>query len=609
MEVFLADLVQAQRRAQCESFAMVHGKPVDSDPQWLRRVPVQAQVAFTPVAIGYRAALRRAIRDYSPDVLHLHLPNPSVFWALTLREACDLPWVVHWHADVLTGKTGWAMKLAYRCYAPFERAVLDQADSIVATSPPYLEASAPLRPWRDKCEVVPLGVSLERLSLGEPVVGEADSEPSIGSWTPGVFRLLAIGRLTYYKDFPTLIDAVAQLDRVELRIVGEGELMPVLRRQVDRARTSEAPGKIRLLGHVDERTKQQLIRECDLLCLPSCERTEAFGMVLLEAMRFGKPCLVSDLPGSGMPWVVAYARAGVTATVASPEAWKQVIDRLRRDPEVLRRMGESGRDALFRDFDIIRCAARLEETYRRVVEDATLPSGPSQERSPESGILVVIPARDEAATIGDLITTLKTAGYNHVLVIDDLSRDATGDIARAAGASVLSPTLPLGAWGGMQAGIRYGLRHGYDCVITMDADGQHEVEEIPALLAQRSGADVIIGAHPQRGSPARKVAWAWFRRLSGFGLEDLTSGFRYYNRAAMRVAASPEATLLDYQDIGVLLLLRRAGLRIVEVPVSMNLRLVGRSRIFNSWWTVLRYMAATTLLCLSRWQVRSRQAR
>jgi hypothetical protein len=116
----------------------------------------------------------------------------------------------------------------------------------------------------------------------------------------------------------------------------------------------------------------------------------------------------------------------------------------------------------------------------------------------------------------------------------------------------------------------------------------------------------VIGAFPERGSPLRQLAWTWFRRLTGFELHDLTSGFRLYNQAAMQVAASPEATLLDYQDVGALLLIRKAGLHITEVPVSMNLRQVGASRIFNSWFSVLKYMAITTLLCLARWDTRRR---
>jgi len=136
----------------------------------------------------------------------------------------------------------------------------------------------------------------------------------------------------------------------------------------------------------------------------------------------------------------------------------------------------------------------------------------------------------------------------------------------------------------------------------MDADGQHEVLEIPVLLAGSATADVIVGAHVQRASRLRQVAWHWFRALAGFELRDLTSGFRLYRSPAISLLAASEATLLDYQDVGVLLLLRKSGMQIAEVPVSMNLRQVGRSRIFYSWFSVAHYMFTTTLLCLARWR-------
>ena len=200
--------------------------------------------------------------------------------------------------------------------------------------------------------------------------------------------------------------------------------------------------------------------------------------------------------------------------------------------------------------------------------------------------LIVVPARDEAATIGQVVKALVTAGWEHVLVIDDHSSDGTGDLARRAGAIVARPVLPLGAWGGMQLGIRYALEHGFSWAITMDADGQHEVQEIPTLMAASSGADVVVGAHAARANRMRQLAWHWFRAIAGFELRDLTSGFRLYNRSAIEVLASNEATLLDYQDVGVLLLLRKAGLQMVEVPVSMNQRQAGKSRIFYSWFSV-----------------------
>ena len=215
-------------------------------------------------------------------------------------------------------------------------------------------------------------------------------------------------------------------------------------------------------------------------------------------------------------------------------------------------------------------------------------------------ILIVIPAKDEASTIGAMLAQLQGKGWQQILVIDDQSQDGTGDIARAAGAQVIRPCLSVGAWGGMQTGLRYALEQGFDGVVTMDADGQHEVDDIPKLLAARSQGNLVIGAYPERASPLRQLAWRWFRQLAGFDLRDLTSGFRLYQREAIAVLADREATLLDYQDLGALLLVRRAGLKIAEVPVTMNVRTVGKSKIFNSWFNVLRYMGATTLLCLAR---------
>ena len=102
----------------------------------------------------------------------------------------------------------------------------------------------------------------------------------------------------------------------------------------------------------------------------------------------------------------------------------------------------------------------------------------------------------------------------------------------------------------------------------------------------------------------RRFAWAYFKFLTGFSSEDLTFGFRYYNSSACCQSAVEEATLLDYQDIGVLLLPHKAGFRIREVAVVMNPRQVGAYRVFDCWLTVARYMAETTPLCMVRWTIR-----
>lgn len=244
-------------------------------------------------------------------------------------------------------------------------------------------------------------------------------------------------------------------------------------------------------------------------------------------------------------------------------------------------------------------------------------------------LTAVIPAFNEESSIAAVVLQVRGQGIP-VIVVDDASTDNTAAVARTAGASVLPLPLRMGAWAAMQAGIQQALRDGAQYIVTLDGDGQHQPEDIAALYAAvRSGAgagtadaphcagcagdvgevgdfggagdvDCAIGSCPQRGSPARQVAWFFFRTLTGLRIRDLTSGFRVYNRRAARCLVRKEAMLSDYQDIGVLLLLRRYGMRLREVPVTMLPRSVGKSHVFSSWGKVAYYMIYSFVVSCSR---------
>jgi len=216
--------------------------------------------------------------------------------------------------------------------------------------------------------------------------------------------------------------------------------------------------------------------------------------------------------------------------------------------------------------------------------------------------VVVIPAHNEAEDIGFVISELNRCCAYPVVVVDDDSTDQTIIEARKAGATVIPLAVQLGAWGATQAGLRYALRKGFDYVITMDADGQHQAASLPTLLQPiiEEQADVVIGACTRRGSILRKIAWTLMKKVSGLRLEDLTSGFRIYDRRAIRRLAGWQATLLEYQDVGVLAALQASGLRIVDVEVAMLPRRHGISRVFYSWASVIYYMSYTLLLGLTK---------
>lgn len=216
--------------------------------------------------------------------------------------------------------------------------------------------------------------------------------------------------------------------------------------------------------------------------------------------------------------------------------------------------------------------------------------------------VILIPAFNEADVIADVIGEIRAACNFPVIVIDDASTDNTVAIAEQAGATAIPLPAKLGAWGATQTGLRYALRNGYDIAISMDADGQHEAASLAIILqpVTTGVADVVIGACTQRGSWLRQIAWKMMKQVSGLRLEDVTSGFRVYNFKAIRNLAGWRATLLDYQDIGVLLLLQSKGLSIVDVTVPMQPRRNGKSRVFHSWLVVVYYMCLTLTLGLSK---------
>lgn len=218
--------------------------------------------------------------------------------------------------------------------------------------------------------------------------------------------------------------------------------------------------------------------------------------------------------------------------------------------------------------------------------------------------LIVIPVYNEQQSIGGVLQELARIESFDVLVVDDASTDDSLQIARSFNSvKVLPLGINLGAWGAIQAGMRYALKHGYQRVLTMDGDGQHHIGEISKLISAADAdkyASVVIGACTARGSRLRHWAWSYFRKLTGVGIEDITSGFRLYNRDAIRVLSQRRGTLLDFQDVGVLLLMQEAELEVIETNVEMSPRQAGKSHIYYSWFAVAYYMLLTTILSVAK---------
>jgi glycosyltransferase involved in cell wall biosynthesis len=212
--------------------------------------------------------------------------------------------------------------------------------------------------------------------------------------------------------------------------------------------------------------------------------------------------------------------------------------------------------------------------------------------------LAIIPCFNEAAALPGLLTEFERVGAPcDTLVVDDGSADNTYDVAAARTRALRLP-FNLGIGGAVQAGIRYAYERGYDYCIQVDGDGQHPPEEIARLLETQSQtrASLVIGS---RFLSEVSFRTTWTRRLGiamlrlalrafhGIEVQDLTSGFRLMDRAAMRVFVRDYPQ--DFPEPLSLAIAASAGIKIAETPVRMRAREHGQSSIQG--FKTVAYMA------------------
>ncbi|MFP6665168.1 MAG: glycosyltransferase family 2 protein [Deltaproteobacteria bacterium] len=232
--------------------------------------------------------------------------------------------------------------------------------------------------------------------------------------------------------------------------------------------------------------------------------------------------------------------------------------------------------------------------------------------------LIIIPAFNEQRSIAAVVRRVLDCGLSNVLVINDGSRDATAALAAEAGAAVISHPFNLGYGAALQTGYKYAATSGYDHIVQMDADGQHDPAFIPALLAPlRAGeADLVIGSRFKEASgyemgSARSAGRLFFQRVlvffGGPDIQDPTSGLQALSRPVFEFCCS-DFFPFDFPDIDVLLLLHRNGFRTLEVPVKMAPSPDGR-RPMHAGLTTLYYPYKMLLSTFRNWRVRPKEGK
>jgi O-antigen biosynthesis rhamnosyltransferase len=281
------------------------------------------------------------------DVIHYHVPYP---FADVLHFTCRVnkPTLVTYHSDVIK------QRYALVFYRPLLHAFLSSVDAVVATSPHYLESSPVLSRFKDKTQVISLGL--------DPKAYPAISSSAQARWHKrfGSRFFLFVGVLRYYKGLTYLLQACVGRD-YPVVIAGSGPEEAALKREVD----ALGLRSIYFLGSVSDEDKASLLSACFAFVFPSHLRSEAFGLSLLEASMYGKPMVCCDLK-TGTTYINQHQQTGLVVPPADPQALRRALDLLWSDSEAALMMGRAAAKRFQSHFTADRMVTAYMDLYKKL---------------------------------------------------------------------------------------------------------------------------------------------------------------------------------------------------------------------------------------------------
>lgn len=306
----------------------------------LRRCARFGELASVPLCPSMAAEVRRAVCDFDPHLVHLHLPNP-VGVASWLAFGDRRPVAVTYHSDIVR------QKLWLHLWSPWRDRLLGRAELIHTTSDALIESSPVLTRFADRCRAVPPGI--RAASWENPAPAEVER------WRTrlGTGRFLFVGRLVYYKGIEVLIEAVRDSD-LRLAICGDGPLRTKLQ-----ASTRELAGQVQWLGDVDDAAMPAVMAASAGLVLPSTAASETFGVVQLEAMAAGLPLVVSRA-SAGVISVHPGKDSALFVDPSDPAALRAALLRVRDDDALRAGLVAGGRRLVREHYDADQRLAQLE---------------------------------------------------------------------------------------------------------------------------------------------------------------------------------------------------------------------------------------------------------
>ena len=282
------------------------------------------------ISYTYRKELKTLFREFKPDIVHFHTPNPlaSVYLLTTIPSKTKL--ILHWHSDVV------AQKFLYLFYRPIEWLLLRRASKILVTSPTYIAGSAALlRQKKNRILVIPNTINRKKLQLQEGEPEEVDRMKALYSKGGLIFTF---GRHVSYKGLEYLINSLKLTQsKANVIIAGNGPLSGHLKKQAEKM-------NIQFTGHLSESQLRCHLYAADIFAFPSITRNEAFGIALAEAMYCGLPPVTFTIKDSGVNWVSVANETGLEVKNSDSKAFAEAIDRLLDDESLRNKLGQKAKE-------------------------------------------------------------------------------------------------------------------------------------------------------------------------------------------------------------------------------------------------------------------------
>lgn len=302
----------------------------------------------TMLSVEMVTKLRKICNDYV--IIHIHHPDPMVALALRL-SGYKGHIILHWHSDILK------QKLLLKLYRPLQNWLIKRADLIIGTSPKYLEESPHLKPFKKKKIAIPIGI--------ENVKIENQESNQVKNRYKDKKIIFSLGRLVEYKGFEYLIDSAKWLgDDYVILIGGSGPLKEMLQKRIDENNLSN---KVKLLGRISEEDISLYYNACDVFVLSSIWKTEAFGIVQIEAMSCGKPVVATRIPESGVDWVNKDGFSGLNVEPENPEQIADAIKKILADESAYSYYSSNARQRFDDNFTLVKMLGGCYQVYSEIL--------------------------------------------------------------------------------------------------------------------------------------------------------------------------------------------------------------------------------------------------